>query len=132
MMDERWSPTISLETSSSLENPRIVGFASVTEGSDTLEISNLVVSCRVAQKRIEHAFLRWLGARGRAAGRQTISAALYRSGKNMPMIKVLRDLRFDISGVDGDHLKMKLRLAGMTEVVEPLTLEVDATLEESS
>lgn len=53
----------------------IVGFVTVDERAATPIVTNFVLSCRVAQKRVEHALFRWLCMRARERRHQPARAA---------------------------------------------------------
>jgi len=72
----------------------IVGFASVDEMQQKPVVKDFVLSCRVAQKRVEHTFLQWLAVREAARGKQVLCAELVRTDRNQPLLKVFDDLRF--------------------------------------
>jgi FkbH-like protein len=73
----------------------IVGFASVDERpGEAAIVSDFVISCRVAQKRVEHAFFGWLAARQRERGRATLRAQLVVTARNGPLVRVFDDLPF--------------------------------------
>jgi FkbH-like protein len=72
----------------------IVGFASVDETQQEPVLKDFVLSCRVAQKWVEHTFLQWLAARETERGQQVLCAELVRTDRNQPLLKVFDDLRF--------------------------------------
>jgi FkbH-like protein len=72
----------------------IVGFASVDERGATPAVSDFVISCRVAQKRVEHALFAWLAARERAGGRDVLRVELVTTARNGPLVSVFDDLPF--------------------------------------
>jgi FkbH-like protein len=76
----------------------VVGFASVDERADVPVVSDLVISCRVAQKRMEHALFAWLAARERARGRSALRVGLVRTDRNGPLVKVFEELPFRQGG----------------------------------
>lgn len=71
-----------------------VGFASVDETQPTPVMTDFVLSCRVAQKKVEHTFLQWLAVREFARGKNMLCAQLVRTDRNKPLLKVFDDLRF--------------------------------------
>ena len=54
----------------------IVGFVAVDERGETPAVCDFVLSCRIAQKRIEHAFLGWLAEREAERGATRLRADL--------------------------------------------------------
>jgi len=72
----------------------IVGFASVDEAPQNPVLKDFVLSCRVAQKHVEHTFLQWLAVRESAQGKRVLSAELVRTERNKPLLQVFDDLHF--------------------------------------
>jgi predicted enzyme involved in methoxymalonyl-ACP biosynthesis len=72
----------------------IVGFASIDENAPNPTLRDLVLSCRVAQKRVEHAFIGWLAGRERARGSRALVAQIVKTERNHPIVQVFTDLRF--------------------------------------
>jgi FkbH-like protein len=72
----------------------IVGFASVDETSETATLRDFVLSCRVAQKKVEHAFVDWLALREQAMGKSELRAAIVPTDRNHQILQVFRDLQF--------------------------------------
>ena len=89
----------------------IVGFASVDEKGEIPLLSDFVISCRVAQKRVEHAFLYWLARRERVCGKSELRAELIKTKKNGPLVGVFRELPFVEAGEGNDRLIFRLPLA---------------------
>jgi FkbH-like protein len=91
----------------------IVGFASTDESGDRPVLRDLVLSCRVAQKRVEHAFVQWLAHREASKGKLVLRAELVRTDRNAPLLQVFDDLSFapaaDTRG--GDVLELAVELA---------------------
>ncbi|MFO1305231.1 MAG: HAD-IIIC family phosphatase [Burkholderiales bacterium] len=71
----------------------IVGFALVDNAEPRL--LDLMFSCRVQAKRVEHAFLSWLLKRHRARGDSDFLANYRKTPKNAPSGIVFHDLGFD-------------------------------------
>jgi FkbH-like protein len=72
----------------------IVGFSSVKETPPISCVTDLVISCRIAQKRIEHAFIEWLAKYEQKRGFRKIDAKLIKTVKNGPLQCVFNDLPF--------------------------------------
>ena len=68
----------------------LVGFAILQPP----ELIDFVMSCRVAQKRVEHAFFSWLADRTKARGFSEFRARFVVSAKNKPMREALEQLPF--------------------------------------
>lgn len=80
----------------------IVGFASIELGGADPVARDFVLSCRVAQKHVEHALYSWLGVRMRAMGAKRLLVKLIRTRKNGPLVKVFEELPFVAIESDGD------------------------------
>jgi FkbH-like protein len=93
----------------------IVGFASMTDGDSSVRVGDLVLSCRVARKRVEHSFFRWLGARVLERGGSEIRADFRPTERNAPLAEVLADLRFAV-GADGTYTLSAAEAAAAVEV----------------
>ena len=72
----------------------IVGFCIIRKGDDNYKITDFVISCRVAQKMVEHSFIYWLSRKMKDAGISTILADYIKTGRNAPILAVFEDLEF--------------------------------------
>jgi FkbH-like protein len=72
----------------------LVGFASIEESHEQPTLRDLVISCRVAQKRVEHAFIHWLAQRQLGMGKRSLRARLVKTERNGPIRQVFDDLNF--------------------------------------
>ena len=105
----------------------IVGYSSVDERPETPLVLDFVLSCRVAQKRVEHTFFAWLAQREASRGRDRLRAELTKTPRNTPLVKVFDDLRFREVGAEGPKLLLEMPLDEAREpddIVE-LRAEVD-------
>jgi FkbH-like protein len=87
---------VGMECADRFGNYGIVGFASVDEASDAPTIRDLVLSCRVAQKRVEHAFVGWLVRRVLDGQGHRLRAQIVKTERNKPIVQVFDDLRFQL------------------------------------
>lgn len=88
----------------------IVGFTSVDERGPTVHLVDFVISCRVAQKRLEHAFLQWLSERESRKGKNLLEVKLVRTKKNSPLMDVFENLPFNIKEENENYILMDLPL----------------------
>jgi FkbH-like protein len=105
----------------------VVGFASVNERLETPLVLDFVLSCRVAQKRVEHTFFAWLAEREANRGCDVLRAELTKTTRNTPLVKVFDDLPFRVVAADGPKLLMEMSLDQAPEpdnIIE-LRAEVD-------
>lgn len=77
-----------------------VGFAVVDEEADEPTITDFCLSCRVAQKRVEQAFLLWLAALEQSRGRRYLQARIVRTDRNGPIVQSFESLPFARTGKD--------------------------------
>ena len=87
-----------------------MGFASVDETQTNPTLRDFVLSCRVAQKRVEHTFIQWLAGRELTRGSQLLQVDLVRTDRNKPLIQVFDDLHFRPTGLIDGHSLMELSL----------------------
>jgi len=72
----------------------IVGFASLIMSADSIVLKDFVLSCRVAQKKVENAWFRWLGGAAGAAGYGKISARYVKTARNGVLLTALSEVGF--------------------------------------
>jgi FkbH-like protein len=106
----------------------IVGFASVDETAPKPLVQDMVLSCRVAQKRVEHAFLQWLANREVERSRSALQAALTRTERNTPLLQVFQDLHFSLLTEDGHQQLVELSLNAPIVSTNIIALEVEVPL----
>lgn len=101
----------------------IVGFASVEHTYERANLLDFIISCRVAQKRVEHAFFEWLALREKNEGRKRITAKLIKTKKNGPLIRVFSELPFKPSSDTQEHTIFELDLMDIGEPGNIITIE---------
>ncbi|MGI9073470.1 MAG: HAD-IIIC family phosphatase [Bryobacteraceae bacterium] len=106
----------------------IVGFAAVDERSDPPVLLDMVLSCRVAQKRVEQSFLEWLALREIQRGMRTLRADLVKTERNTPMLQVFQSLPFRVSEERNGHTVMDWTLDENIALSNILTLESEVDL----
>ncbi|BBF92620.1 HAD-IIIC family phosphatase [Blastochloris tepida] len=89
----------------------LVGFASIAGWDGTPTLRDFVMSCRVAQKRVEHCVLGWAARRARARGHAKLNADLRVTARNTPLTKVFEDMRFATETAEADRRLLSLDLA---------------------
>jgi FkbH-like protein len=85
-----------------------VGFVTVDERAAEPLLTNFVLSCRVAQKHVEHAFFQWLAERSKSAGHHQLLADLVITERNGPLVAVFEELQFRASQSGGSRLTLDL------------------------
>ncbi|MDR1564176.1 MAG: HAD-IIIC family phosphatase [Oscillospiraceae bacterium] len=69
----------------------LVGFSSIRLGEEPC-ITDFVISCRVANKKVEHSFFKFLAARYRAKGCKNLWINYRKSAKNSAMFRAVAEL----------------------------------------
>ena len=100
----------------------VVGFVSVRKGAEPL-IEDLVISCRVAKRRVEHALIRWLGERYAGEGASTLAATLVHTSRNGVLAAVFKDLPFETIGSTEKQTTYRLSSARLHEIPAVVTIE---------
>jgi FkbH-like protein len=72
----------------------LVGFASLKRQNDRLDLVDFVMSCRVAQKKVENAWFGWLVREVRAAGYGKIGARYVKTARNRVMLDAFLEVGF--------------------------------------
>jgi FkbH-like protein len=90
----------------------IVGFASIDKAGEYPVARDFVLSCRVAQKRVEHAFYGWLGDYLKQQGANTLMVQLVKTAKNAPLRKVFEEMPFTAVNTEGDTVLLAMDLRG--------------------
>lgn len=75
-----------------------VGFATIGTGGPEPELRDLVISCRVAKKKVEHAWFQWVADTLAQAGHQRLRAAYKPTDRNGILRDMLLDLGFTLQG----------------------------------
>lgn len=79
----------------------IVGFSILRHDGDALEMSDLMFSCRVQGKKVEHSYLSFLAAAAEGAGYLRLRCRYNRTDRNAPAGRVFEDLRFERQVLEG-------------------------------
>ena len=72
----------------------IVGFASLIISKEKLVLKDFVLSCRVAQKKLENAWFAWLANVAKSAGYGTVTAPYVKSSRNSVLLKAFLEVGF--------------------------------------
>jgi hypothetical protein len=71
-----------------------VGFASLVVSRDGVVLKDFVLSCRVAQKKLENAWFYWLARVARASGYRKICAPYGKTSRNGVLLNALLEAGF--------------------------------------
>lgn len=88
----------------------LVGFVSLTRWEIEPTIMDFVLSCRVAQKKVEHAFFAWLAKLVKQQNKTQLLAELIPTGKNGPLAQVFEDMKFKQLKKDQEKIILALSL----------------------
>lgn len=101
----------------------LVGFASVEWTGPDPTLRDFVLSCRVAQKRVEEAFVFWYAHRARAAGAERLRAILVATDRNQPLRDTLQTLPFTVVEQHDRTTILEMPLAGSLPRPDLITIE---------
>ena len=82
-------------------NYGIVGF-SIVDVSEEPTITDFVISCRVANKKVEHTYILYLAEKYKIKGCKTLKMNYTKTSKNGPIFKVVTDLNMKECSNNGD------------------------------
>lgn len=100
----------------------IIGFLSILIASPKSQIVDLVISCRIAKKKVEAAIVRSLKNRLQQLGVESITANLIVTKKNGPLVGVFKDLPFEIREEDEKHIVYEL--SDITKIKEDEIIDI--------
>ena len=101
----------------------IVGFAAFEATPDGPLLVDFVLSCRVAQKKVEATFLMWYAARQQRLGHQQLRARLRVTSRNAPLREVLDQLGFCCMTSEDDRQMLEMRFPDAVTVPDIITVD---------
>jgi FkbH-like protein len=104
--------TVAMECEDRFGTYGIVGFASIEFQGDSPVARDFVLSCRVAQKRVEHAFYGWLGNYMKQRGANTLFVHLIKTARNSPLLKVFEEMPFETVNSEAGAILLAMDLSG--------------------
>jgi FkbH-like protein len=104
----------------------IVGFASVEMKEENPVARDFVLSCRVAQKHVEHAFYGWLGSYVKQQGASTLLVRLIKTSRNSPLLRVFEEMPFTTVHSEGDNVLLAMDLSGGISRDDAVTVDDSA------
>ncbi len=96
----------------------IVGFATVSFASEKPVLEDLVISCRVAQKKVEHTFVDWLNRYISKLGHDTLYVRLVKTKKNRPIRQVFSDFEFQKTKEESEHVILLQRECASVNILQ--------------
>jgi len=88
----------------------IVGFSIIEPGDDFYKIHDFVISCRVAQKMVEHAFITWLSQKMSIEGKKYLIAEYIKTSRNSPILSVFEDISFEKEEIGTNSFLLRLNV----------------------
>lgn len=80
----------------------IVGFVSVSNNESAHQLTDFVMSCRVAQKKVERAFFNWLISNYKAG--ESLIIDVHKTDRNMPLREELKKMPYHVDADDDSHV----------------------------
>jgi len=105
----------------------IVGFAAFEATTGGPLLIDFVLSCRVAQKKVEATFLLWYAARQQLLGHDQMCARLRVTSRNAPLREVLDQLGFSCLTSEGDQQLLEFRFPDAVTVPDIITIDDQTT-----
>jgi predicted enzyme involved in methoxymalonyl-ACP biosynthesis len=84
-----------------------VGFVSVLKSDNGYELTDFVMSCRVAQKKVERAFFNWLI--GTFADGDSLYINVHKTDRNTPLRDELKKMPFDVVIENDEKISFKYK-----------------------
>ena len=100
----------------------IIAFTSVKLHHDVAELTDFVISCRIAKKRVEEAIICSLARILADKGINTLYAKLIRTKKNGPLASVFEELPFIKTSSDKDSIHYQLQ--SLCTIEQPQTIKI--------
>ncbi len=72
-----------------------MGLCIISVNQDSYKITDFVISCRVAQKLVEHSFLYWLSEKMKQININKLFVDYIKTSRNAPILAVFDDLEFE-------------------------------------
>ena len=102
----------------------IVGFASLVLSKESIVLKDFVLSCRVAQKKVENGWFRWCAGMAKSAGFGQIYAPYVKTPRNGVLLNALLEVGFVQAGQDGKGSRLVLDC----DVIPPASDIVSVTI----
>ncbi len=107
----------------------VVGFAIVDNREPRL--TDLMFSCRIQSKRVEHAFLSFVVTKYTSEVKQSFYADYRKTSRNAPSGQVFEDMRFQETGIVDGVSKLVVQRStvappdGVLEIIEQAQIEIE-------
>ncbi len=104
-------------------NYGICGFVSVALCESAPRIKDLVISCRIAQKRFEYALIHWIIQGLKEKGYDELVARLLKTKRNGPLVELFKSMPFEV--VSENHEIIFYRLSDLDMVADENIISVN-------
>lgn len=101
----------------------IVGFASIDLSERDPVVRDFVLSCRAAQKHVEHAFYAWLAGCMKERGARQLLVRLVKTARNTPLVRVFEEMPFRQIGTESPAVVLALDLDCATSADDVVTVD---------
>ncbi len=98
-----------------------IGFVRIDLSGETPAITDFVLSCRVAQKKVEHAFLKEISKQLSDLGYQELDVCFLKTGKNIPLLLTFKELPCKVTKHFDAFESMRLTcnsLRGLRDIIQ--------------
>ena len=99
-----------------------MGFCIIKQEADAYYITDFVISCRVAQKMVEHSFVYWLKEKMEATQKTKLLVDYIKTARNAPILAVFEDLEFEKQDLGNDHFILSKEIDKMKEEEKIITV----------
>lgn len=99
----------------------IVGF-SIVKLEESPIITDFVISCRVAKKKVEHSYILYLAQKYKKHGYKALYMNYRKTVKNGPIFQIVKDLNMKNVGATEENEKYEIQLSGDIETLEIITV----------
>jgi predicted enzyme involved in methoxymalonyl-ACP biosynthesis len=99
-----------------------VGFASLTISKEKIVLKEFVLSCRVAQKKVENAWFGWLAKAAKHAGYASVYAPYVKTSRNSVLLKAFLEAGFIQTEVEESGSLLKLDCGATPPVADIVSL----------
>ena len=109
-------------------NYGIVGFSLLERTGSDLKVRDLMLSCRVQGKRVEHGCFAYLVSTARRVGLKQLVCCFTRTSRNAPAARVFADMGFAVMAVDGSNETYQLGIDCPPPKIEWVVVQDDVDL----
>lgn len=102
-----------------------IGFISIDFGNEVPVVNDFVMSCRIAQKRMEHAFFKNFSLLLQSCNIQSLQVRLIVSERNKPLRQVFEEFPFTEVEVSGESMLLNLNITSLPNLRGIVTVEFD-------